>query len=628
MGINMWQVSPRFSVGLTNLANAKYLKIKEGLLLPSYAKYQNNTTSPVYDGYIIENDFYLEIDPDGVHETGHIINWLTTRNILKNVTLSAFKTQRPFSNYSEFYGFNFNEPTDFLGIPNEHWSPMTLMPNVDNYIDLYDSSNNPLSLNIAETELMFNYRGSNNITICYTEANTVAKIVLKEGLLFPSYTLYSGLKDDPNYGYYQLSYTYTLYISPENTHQQGVEYEWDLPKATVEYYDENNQLISSLSDEAVYGSTYELAQPIPKEGYFASWEVVQPSSLVVENNKITVPLTGETIKFKAKYEIIPLCEVTYYNEKDQIIASYTQIAKCGYYYYLEPVISKRGHDAAWVVVEPQGLTIEDNKIFIPEDVETLKLKLNYTPRTYILTFSGILPPVSRFVTYGEAIGDLPEIPEVLGKTGRWVIDEEVLTPETLYMWDDDMTAEMEYVDRICVLTFETMGGTEVENIEVLYGTTLSKLPVTTKVGYYFEKWALDPDGTNELTVNTVIDQDYTVYAFWLNECVVTFDTDGGSLIEAVSMGEGSILEQPADPTKEGFKFLYWALDGQKYEFGKAITESITLKAVWEKLPTEEDVDPNNNTGKTILTIALVCSSVVLVAGVGLMLFFLLKKKKV
>ena len=153
------------------------------------------------------------------------------------------------------------------------------------------------------------------------------------------------------------------------------------------------------------------------------------------------------------------------------------------------------------------------------------------------------------------------------------------------------------------------------------------LPIPIREGYYFDKWTLDVEGQIELTTDTIIEDDYVVYAFWLKECIVTFDTDGGSLIESISMGEGSILNQPPDPTREGFKFLYWTLQGQKYTFGQPITESITLKANWEKLPTEEDKDPNNNNNKTLLIVGIAVSSTLLVAGAGLMVFLLLKKKK-
>lgn len=67
---------------------------------------------------------------------------------------------------------------------------------------------------------------------------------------------------------------------------------------------------------------------------------------------------------------------------------------------------------------------------------------------------------------------------------------------------------------------------------------------------------------------------------------VVFDTDGGSTIVTKIVSEGDAVEKPADPTKTGYKFLHWTLDGKEYDFSSPITKNITLKAVWE-----EDKDP-------------------------------------
>ncbi|MBR0416717.1 MAG: Ig-like domain-containing protein [Firmicutes bacterium] len=65
---------------------------------------------------------------------------------------------------------------------------------------------------------------------------------------------------------------------------------------------------------------------------------------------------------------------------------------------------------------------------------------------------------------------------------------------------------------------------------------------------------------------------------------VTFDTDGGSAVEAQTTEKGNAILKPETPKKEGYIFDKWTLNGVEYEFGSAVTENITLKAVW--------VDPN------------------------------------
>ncbi len=62
---------------------------------------------------------------------------------------------------------------------------------------------------------------------------------------------------------------------------------------------------------------------------------------------------------------------------------------------------------------------------------------------------------------------------------------------------------------------------------------------------------------------------------------VTFDTDGGSAIDAQGVISGKTVNKPTDPTKEGYTFFRWLdKDGKPFVFSTPITEDITLKASW------------------------------------------------
>ena len=67
---------------------------------------------------------------------------------------------------------------------------------------------------------------------------------------------------------------------------------------------------------------------------------------------------------------------------------------------------------------------------------------------------------------------------------------------------------------------------------------------------------------------------------------VSFDTDGGSAIEAQVITKGGAAVKPDTPKKTGYIFDKWTLNGSQYEFGTAVNEDITLKAVW--------ADPGSN----------------------------------
>ena len=64
---------------------------------------------------------------------------------------------------------------------------------------------------------------------------------------------------------------------------------------------------------------------------------------------------------------------------------------------------------------------------------------------------------------------------------------------------------------------------------------------------------------------------------------ITFNTDGGTPIANQSVVAGSVVTQPAAPTKTGFNFSGWYSDSsltQAYNFAKAITSNTTLYAKW------------------------------------------------
>lgn len=64
--------------------------------------------------------------------------------------------------------------------------------------------------------------------------------------------------------------------------------------------------------------------------------------------------------------------------------------------------------------------------------------------------------------------------------------------------------------------------------------------------------------------------------------IVTFNSDGGTEITTQEVIKGRSATEPIPPTKTGFIFNYWALNGSKYDFNMPILSDITLNAVWEE----------------------------------------------
>ena len=74
---------------------------------------------------------------------------------------------------------------------------------------------------------------------------------------------------------------------------------------------------------------------------------------------------------------------------------------------------------------------------------------------------------------------------------------------------------------------------------------------------------------------------------------VTFDSKGGTLVEAQEVKKNGTATEPADPTREGYTFLGWYTSETstvKYDFDTKVVENITLLAKWQKEITDVSID--------------------------------------
>ena len=84
---------------------------------------------------------------------------------------------------------------------------------------------------------------------------------------------------------------------------------------------------------------------------------------------------------------------------------------------------------------------------------------------------------------------------------------------------------------------------------------------------------------------------------------VTYDTDGGTKVSKEIVEKGEKATVPVDPTKDGYTFIGWYLEEEKYDFNSEVTKDITLKAKWEKKgdTTGDDSKEDNDKNDTKVT---------------------------
>lgn len=76
--------------------------------------------------------------------------------------------------------------------------------------------------------------------------------------------------------------------------------------------------------------------------------------------------------------------------------------------------------------------------------------------------------------------------------------------------------------------------------------------------------------------------------------VVTFDSNGGNKVDNQLIKENEKATKPTSPTKNGYTFINWMLDGKEYDFNTPVTSDITIKAEWKN----NNSNSNNNNNKT------------------------------
>lgn len=138
----------------------------------------------------------------------------------------------------------------------------------------------------------------------------------------------------------------------------------------------------------------------------------------------------------------------------------------------------------------------------------------------------------------------------------------------------------------CKVTFDANGGVDEPDDQLRgEGETVAKPSQDpSKEGYVFKGWFV---GEVEYDFNQPIKGDLTIKAKWAKVCKVTFNADGGKPSpEEQKVEEGGKVTRPSlDPSKEGYWFSGWFVDGKPYDFNGAVAGDFEIVAQWYKKAT-------------------------------------------
>lgn len=187
----------------------------------------------------------------------------------------------------------------------------------------------------------------------------------------------------------------------------------------------------------------------------------------------------------------------------------------------------------------------------------------------------------------------------------WLLDcqpYDFATPVT-----GDITLTAGWTINTYTVRFDTAGGSSVPEQAIDHGQKITEPAAPTREGYTFTGWLLDG---RPFDFSTPITGNLTLTAGWQeNEPpapvthTVTFDSAGGSTIPAQTVTDGAAAIDPGTPTRDGYTFTGWLLDGKSFDFATPITGDITLTAGWEEsgepAPTIHTVTFDDGTGNTV-----------------------------
>lgn len=139
-----------------------------------------------------------------------------------------------------------------------------------------------------------------------------------------------------------------------------------------------------------------------------------------------------------------------------------------------------------------------------------------------------------------------------------------------------------------IVDFDSNGGTNIDSQKVRDGELATKPSNPTKACSDFSGWYTNSSLTKKYDFNSPVYNDMTLYANWTDNgsCVEThrvkFNSNGGTYVATQTVEDGNRAKEPNEPTKNGYTFLGWYLDGEEFSFRTRIYEDITLYAKWEK----------------------------------------------
>lgn len=176
---------------------------------------------------------------------------------------------------------------------------------------------------------------------------------------------------------------------------------------------------------------------------------------------------------------------------------------------------------------------------------------------------------------------------------KWVFKRDQVRGDTeLYAY---------WSDTLYSVHFETYDGTEIKDLEMIWGEQFEPPKDPERTGYTFTGWYKDAQWKEPWDFNEdFVNGNTIIYSGWkANMYTVSFDTAGGSEpVESQTLAYDSLITEPSAPAKDGYTFEGWTdAGGNKWDFGRdTIKEDTVLTAQWSENKDEDDDNETTSGG--------------------------------
>ncbi len=334
---------------------------------------------------------------------------------------------------------------------------------------------------------------------------------------------------------------------------------------TLKFLDYNG--ISLFNNQYIYGdSLSNVNQPTPSDvnGYsFVGWNQALPSTM--PNYNVTILPNYQAITYHITYDLnegVESNNLTTYTIEDPTIYL-NDPSKEGYSF-----IGWTNQNGDWVSYIPTG------------SYGDLVLTAHYQPISYDMNFESNGGSDVSTITLGYELNvNRPLDPIKEGYTfDGWYSDQSLKNPYTFTTMPlGGITLYAKWTVNQYTISFNSNGGSTIDSITLDYGDLVITPENPSREGYTFNGW----DQAIPLTMpaeDLVITPSYSI-----NSYSITFESNGGSLVDDITSFYMMNVNPPFDPTKEGYTFGGWYSDSllqNAYTFTTMPLDGITLHARW------------------------------------------------